>query len=556
MTRSRQVGEPSKGTQLSSSVKPVPGPDPNPVPHAWGRGVIDDRWFWSILLFALLIRLVGLDEPLIDQQAWRQTDTAAIARNFVEEGHNLFYPRVDWRGNTAGFVEMNFPLFPYAVSLIYAVVGAPEDWIGRLVAVFCSVASIAFLFLLVRRLFDPVTARVDSFIYAVLPLSWFFGRAFMPEALMMALGLGALAAMQFWLDRGGKLRFALAASLAALSFLVKIPTLCLGLPLFALVWNQWKSGLFRRVSCWLYLVAVLLPSVAWYVHAAGLFDETGLTFGIWGREGYDKWDRSLLTTLSFYQIMGERFFWVVATPVGAVCALVGLRLLLRHRKRESARALFVLAWLCALLVYLLMIPEGNRKLHYYQLPFTPLVALLISLVVVDYWRSQVGSAASRIAVCVIALAATTAWSGWIVSGYHHPRNNVYEYYLSCLRAGETLDRVLPRDARIVVGDLDENSDAPSRAQNPSLLYYSHRKGWQITPAQFERSRLAALKDLGATHFVTATRFAMQSQLWEDLLEMGVSTPSSYPSKVHSQRELMQRMRKESGLDRHFLIVSL
>ena len=69
-----------------------------------------DPWLWAILLVGLGLRLPGLDEPLIDQQAWRQTDTAAIARNYYEEGYDLFYPRVDWRGATAGYVETNFPL--------------------------------------------------------------------------------------------------------------------------------------------------------------------------------------------------------------------------------------------------------------------------------------------------------------------------------------------------------------------------------------------------------------------------------------------------------------
>ena len=34
-----------------------------------------DPWLPTLLLSGLALRLIGLDEPLIDQQAWRQTDT-------------------------------------------------------------------------------------------------------------------------------------------------------------------------------------------------------------------------------------------------------------------------------------------------------------------------------------------------------------------------------------------------------------------------------------------------------------------------------------------------
>jgi len=45
-----------------------------------------DRVLVVILLAGLGLRLVDIGAPLIDQQAWRQTDTAAIARNYLEEG--------------------------------------------------------------------------------------------------------------------------------------------------------------------------------------------------------------------------------------------------------------------------------------------------------------------------------------------------------------------------------------------------------------------------------------------------------------------------------------
>ena len=119
-----------------------------------------DPWLPTLLLSGLALRLIGLDEPLIDQQAWRQTDTAAIARNFLDEGYDLLRPRVDWRGISSGVVETNFPLYPYLVACLYGVAGGASEWLGRLLsALFSSLAAVP-VYALGRRLAEAATATV------------------------------------------------------------------------------------------------------------------------------------------------------------------------------------------------------------------------------------------------------------------------------------------------------------------------------------------------------------------------------------------------------------
>ena len=60
-------------------------------------------WLLGMVVLGLAVRLFEIGEPLIDKQAWRQADTAAVARNYFEEGYELLWPRVDWRGATAGY---------------------------------------------------------------------------------------------------------------------------------------------------------------------------------------------------------------------------------------------------------------------------------------------------------------------------------------------------------------------------------------------------------------------------------------------------------------------
>ncbi len=50
------------------------------------------RILWGIFFIALVFRLWGVTNPLLDFHGWRQTLTATIAYNFYVEGMNVFNP--------------------------------------------------------------------------------------------------------------------------------------------------------------------------------------------------------------------------------------------------------------------------------------------------------------------------------------------------------------------------------------------------------------------------------------------------------------------------------
>jgi len=518
------------------------------------------HWLWVVLLLGGAVRLVQIDEPLIDRQAWRQTDTAAVARNYYEEGYDLFWPRIDWRGTTSGYVEMNFPLYPYLVSGFYGIVGGAYDWLGRLLSLLCSVATALLLYWLAKRLFaDELTGVFAAFFFLFFPLNIYFGRAFMPEPLMLLLSVAALLCFDRWGESGRLLDGGLAVVSAALCFMVKIPTLYLGFALVALSVERWGARFILRPALWIYLVLVLSPAALWYWHAADLFAETGLTFGIWNRYGYDKWSQDVLSTSAFYKEMAWRFAHSVYTPIGALFVLLGV-----HLARGNRRSWVLWGWMGGLILYLWLVPEGNRKLHYYQLPFVPVGALLAAYSLAAIYKGQWGlnslrnwRRGQRVGFLVVVLGATAAYSAGAVGPYYEQPNNIHAYYESCYEAGRIIDEKLPADALLIVGDLDENAGTPFRAQSPTMLYYGHRKGWQITPDEFAMDRLDSLSALGADFFFVAGVFAMgNSVFWADLVKRGVSTPTAYPQVWTDERAFRQYLSKQKTRDRHFVLVPL
>lgn len=506
-----------------------------------------DPWLWAILALGLAGRLVELQGPLIDDQAWRQTDTAAIARNFYEEGYDLFHPRVDWRGKTPGYVEMNFPLYSFLVACLYGLLGGVHEWAGRLLSALFSTAAGGLLYALARRLgADCWTARLSALFFLIFPLNLFFGRAFMPEALMLLLSAAALLGFARWVQtqRGGD--FWLAVLWASLCFLVKIPTLYLGFPLVALAWSAWGWGFWRRPALWAYLGLVLLPAAAWHWHAHQLFCQTGLTFGIWGHQGYDKWSRELLFTGEFYVEMLQRFGHSIFTPLGSLLAVLGLR-----RQWGARQEGMLYAWLGGLVLYLFLIPEGNYRLPYYQVPFVPVGAMLAGRGLAPL----LGKGRRWLAGALVLLIG--GYSAWAVVPYYRPADNLYRYYRACFRAGQVLDQRLPASALLVVGDLDENAGTPHRAQSPTLLYYCHRKGWQVTPDEFSAATLDSLAGRGAGFFVAAGGFvASEPSFWEELLRRGITIPSAYPRFWNDERDFRRMLAGHRDLDRDFVVVQL
>jgi 4-amino-4-deoxy-L-arabinose transferase-like glycosyltransferase len=481
----------------------------------------------AICALSLGLRLIHLNLPLVDEQAWRQTDTAAVARNYFEEGFSFFYPRIDWRGATPGFVEMEFPLYPFLVACAYAILGGTHEWVGRLLSALLSTATIPLLYLLARDHYGQRVARMAAFIFAVAPLNVFFGRAFMPESMMLFFSVAAIYFFEHWLDGRQRRQFVVAAAATALAFLVKLPTLYLAMPLLFIAYDRFGVSLVRRSSLWLFSAIVLLPTFAWYAHAHNLFEETHLTFGIWSRYGYVKWGRiDHLITARFYLTMLERLGGMTFTPVGL--ALLVLGLLTRVRSR---RDLTFHAWVLALVVYVLLVPEGNLTLNYYQLPFVPVGAIFIGKAL-DRILER-GAATKRTAfrwVTPVAAAGALLSICGLGYGYAAALFEPNPYDVALYEIGRRVDVVIPQGALVIVGDLDDDArGAIYRSQNPALLYYCHRKGWQLLPEDFKdvpliRSLLVAgaryilhpdrLLDDGPRSHVTMTLFDAAGRLLE------------------------------------------
>jgi 4-amino-4-deoxy-L-arabinose transferase-like glycosyltransferase len=174
-----------------------------------------------------------ISQPYVDHWSWRQSDVAAIARNFLQNKFRFGYPQIDWAGNAPGYVGTEFPILPFIAALCYKFAGIHE-WVGRIQAVILFAVSLPCFFLLVREIFGSTAAVWASFFYCFAPLNIFAGRSFMPDVPSLSFAIIGLYFFLRWVQHGELWSFFVAAIAISLSLLIKITSIVILAPILYL----------------------------------------------------------------------------------------------------------------------------------------------------------------------------------------------------------------------------------------------------------------------------------------------------------------------------------
>src|SRR6266480_494850 len=496
----------------------------NPLPSRKGRGGFmpspslnadcglnpSNRWIFgeeqgttsvklaiALWILAVAVRLILIDQPYVDYWSWRQSDVAAIARNFVEHGFRFGYPQIDWAGGSGGYVGTEFPILPFFAAIYYKFAGIHE-WIGRSQSVIFFAISLPFFFLLVRKIFCGTAAIWATFFYAFSPLNIFAGRSFMPDVPSLSLGIIGLYFFLRWVRDRKMAPFYLAAIAISLSVLIKVTSIVIAAPILYLVvaegadlgsaqarYVRGGRGKRPRLHLALFAAITLLPSALWYWHARQIA-ERFYPYHFFGAGGVR------LESFSWYWDIAQQTATSSLTPILAILALIGLFVAPRGR----FGCLFDW-WLAAMVLFVLAVGYGNRH-PWYQLPLVPIAAAFAGAGCA-FFESKISSR-----VAVVALSILLAGSFAILAFlYVRP---LYESSAAQLRdAGLELNKLTASDALIVAVD----------GGNPTIFYYAKRKGWHFLEqngiydgnpknSQQAIADLERLRRQGATHFVFTT----------------------------------------------------
>ena len=154
--------------------------------------------FIAVFLLGAGLRVINVWQP-VDRDSWRELDMSAMARNFYREGMNPLAPRIDWRGDGAGYTEAEFPFLSWLMAFFYEIFGVHEVF-GRILSFIFSIGALATFFKLARYLLPEKNALCAAFFFAISPLALQLGIAIQPDGLMFFLYLLAAYSFIRWLD--------------------------------------------------------------------------------------------------------------------------------------------------------------------------------------------------------------------------------------------------------------------------------------------------------------------------------------------------------------------
>lgn len=416
-----------------------------------------------VFFLAFFLRLYRIDAPLADWHSWRQADTAAVSRNFLKRGFDVFRPRFDDLSNVAsgednpqGYRFVEFPIY----NVIHAGLAKtfPQkslEWWGRMVSIIFSLGSILLLYLICEKYLGWKVGILASFFFAVLPFNIFYSRTILPEPMMIFISLSSLYFFDRWLEdkRFSFVFYLLSGLLAAISLLLKPFAMFLFFPMVYLVWRKWQVKSFKKLSLYCYAFIALLPFGLWRVWMQQ-FPEGIPAFTWLFNEGKIRFKGAF-----FYWIFAERIGRLILGYWGLVFLALGL--VVKTAKKEG---FLFYSWLLSVLFYFTVIAGGNVRHDYYQILAIPIICIFLGkgFYLLLNPKPVFNKLFAR-GLSIVVLLFMLAFSWYYVRDFFNINNP------AIVEAGKAVDKLIPKEAKVI---------APYGGDT-SFLYQTNRRGWPV-----------------------------------------------------------------------------
>ena len=437
------------------------------------------RLILCVLLFTLAfaVRLYGISNPLADWHSWRQSDTAAVARNFRKSGIDLLRPRYDdlsniqsGKDNPEGYRMVEFP--------IYQAVGAvtsglfpqvPIEQILRLISICFTAGSVVILYILLLRFVDFPTALLGGIFYAVLPFGIYYGRTILPDPMATFFALLSLQLLSINAVSTRRFIMIVCAGIAgAISLLIRPMAIFLLFPTAFLLWERGRLKL-TVINMFLYGAIVVPPILLWRRWIT--FFPEGIPVSDWL---YNK-DNIRFKGAWFHWLFAKRLGELILGFWGLVPFVVGI-----IKKSHTKDTWFSMLWLSGLLAYFIIFAGGNVQHDYYQALMIPVIVWFTAKGA-GYFLHPASSWNPLVSRVVIGVCLIFAW----MFSWYTVRTYFWINRPEIVEAGRMADSILPKDAKVI---------APYNGDT-TFLYQTNRRGW---PLGFDIDKKIAM---GAQYYI-------------------------------------------------------
>jgi 4-amino-4-deoxy-L-arabinose transferase-like glycosyltransferase len=227
--------------------------------HPIERQDIQSATIWhKVALTLILLVAAFLNLFHLDQNGYSNTYYAAAVKSILLNWHNFFFLSFD----PGGFVSIDKPPLGFWLQAASAAVFGFNGWSLLLPQALAGIASVALLYMLVRRSFGPTIGVLAALALALMPVSVAASRNNTPDSLLVFVTLLAALVVSIAAETGRLRWLLLGALLVGLGFNIKMLEAYLVLPAFILVYLLAAPLPLRTRLLHLVLAAVVLLAVS------------------------------------------------------------------------------------------------------------------------------------------------------------------------------------------------------------------------------------------------------------------------------------------------------
>jgi 4-amino-4-deoxy-L-arabinose transferase-like glycosyltransferase len=384
-----------------------------------------------ICVAALLVATFVLYVWDLDRNGWANAYYSAAVLAGTKSWTAFFFGSLD----ASNFITVDkSPAFLWVMEVSARIFGF-NQWSVLVPQAIEGVATVAIVFVAVRRWFGPAAGIIAGAVVALTPVAAMMFRFNNPDALLVLLLTAAMYATLRATENGSTRWLVLAAALIGTAFLAKMLQAFVIVPVVVLVYLfAGRPKLGKRIKQLVVAGVTLVVASGWWVAIVELWpaasrpyiggsqdnsllslifgyngfgritgNETGSVggFGALGsRWGVTGWNRLFLSEF------GGQISWLI--PAALILLAAGLWITFRARRTDLARASYLM-WGGGLLVTGAVFSFAQGIIHpYYSIALAPAIGALIGAGSVELWRRRQHLAA-RLTLSG-ALAATSVWA--------------------------------------------------------------------------------------------------------------------------------------------------
>ena len=465
------------------------------------------RPYWAQILafivavIASYVALFHADQPLLEREAFRQTQTALTSYWMIKEGWQLAYqtPMLGYPWT----IPLEFPFYQSIVAFITLTTGFSLDAVGRLVSFGFSLACAWPAFAIARRL--KLTSTVAWIFCALLwssPQYLYWGRTFLMETAAVFFTLAAVPYALDLRDHSPKwssvLLFGMFASLGLLQKGTTAAPVLLVLGLLICITHLRKKPAIWHRRWVPVAIALVLPIIVgglWTYYAARIrrdnfFAASAFVPAVYVGRLDLRFNLSVWKTIVLDRVIINNAAWGLGVSIIFCALIIG----------ENRLKAIILVCIILLFLPILLFMNSHYWLDYYQ---TAIVVFLIAALALSIYVFQIKIYPIAPITAVVLVVANFAN---FMTGYGR-YGRLLQGDLSEKRAlsvGNVIRRYTPEDSAIAVFELATVDDPmpPITSYSPEIIYYSHRKGLTVEEGRARNMsddllRYLGGKDLGA-----------------------------------------------------------